>query len=78
MDANDRNPGDAEAAGALAAMAETYGRELSVGDWANFRNWWAAGGICGGRVVRVMQGGFLVNVDGTGALYVHGRDVVGF
>ena len=52
MDANcDTHPGDAEAAGAVAGMQETYGRPLpEVGDWV-------AGTSCGrafsGEVLQV-------------------------
>jgi len=34
MDAN-RMPGDAEAAGAIAGMQETYGRHFAVGDFVS-------------------------------------------
>lgn len=39
MDATDRMPGDAEAAGAAAAMAETYGERVAhaVGDTVTFQ-----------------------------------------
>ena len=52
MDANERNPGDAEAAGAAAGMAETYGRVYAVGDYVS-------GMSCGKRFA-----GQIAQVDG--------------
>lgn len=49
MDANERMPGDAEAAAAVAGMQDVYGRPLAehaVGDWIS---WHAADGIRSGR-----------------------------
>ena len=52
MDAIERNPGDAEAAGAAAAMAEIYGRVYAVGDYVS--------GVSGGE----RFAGQITQVDG--------------
>jgi hypothetical protein len=65
MDANERMPGDNEAAAAIAGLREIYGRDLAVGDWLTFRrDWWPAGRTASGRVHAVGEAGWLVEVDG--------------
>lgn len=65
MDANDRMPGDAEAAAAAAGMAETYGRDIAGGDWITFRRaGWPTARTASGRVHHVQADGWIVEVDG--------------
>lgn len=78
MDANERNPGDAEAAAAIAGLVEIYGRDLSVGDWLTFRRpWWPSGRTASGRVHQVGEGGWIVSVGGDCG-YVRRDELVAF
>lgn len=65
MDANERNPGDAEALGAAAGMQDLYGRRIEIGSeicW-RFDEWpgrtFAKDVVCGFR-----HGRFIVDHDG--------------
>jgi hypothetical protein len=61
MDANERMPGDAEAAAAVAGMQDVYGRPLpSIGDWINGSS---GGKQWAGRVIGVEGSTVLVDVD---------------
>lgn len=65
MEANERMPGDNEAAAAIAAMLETYGVDLIVGDWVTFRrDHWPAGRTASGKIHAKNDVGFLVEIDG--------------
>jgi hypothetical protein len=76
MDANERMPGDREAAAAIAGLAEVYGRDLAVGDWITFRReWWPSGRTASGRVQQVGDHGWLVQVEGDVA-YVKRSELV--
>lgn len=73
MDANtERMPGDAEAAGAAAAMGDLYGRRLSIGDAVTYRrDSWPAGHSQPGRIVGFKNGRVLLDVfDGNGFVEV--------
>jgi hypothetical protein len=65
MDANERVPGDAEAAAAVAGMAETYGHGVKVGDEHWFQPTVGSMPIPG-RVLDVNAGGMLVIADRSG------------
>ena len=63
---NNRHPGDAEYLGAVAGLADLYGRSHAVGDWVTYRrDGWEPGRPVSGRVVRVVPGGWYV-ADGVG------------
>ena len=66
MDANtERMPGDAEAAGAAAAMGDLYGRRLSIGDAVTYRrDSWPAGHSEPGRIVGFKNGRVLLDTVG--------------
>jgi hypothetical protein len=66
MDANtERMPGDAEAAGAAAAMGDLYGRRLSIGDAVTYRrDSWPAGHSEPGRIVGFKDGRVLLDTVG--------------
>jgi hypothetical protein len=73
MDANERMPGDAEAAAAVAGMQDAYGRPLpSIGDWIN-------GCSCGkqwsGRVMDVSDSTVIVGLDGGAHLIAPVSDI---
>lgn len=66
MDANERMPGDAEAAAAVAGMAETYGHGVKVGEEHWFQP--TAGAMpIPGRVLDTNAGGLIVIADRSGA-----------
>lgn len=61
MDANERMPGDAEAAAAAAGMTDLYGRSLSKGDAVRFRrDSWPASRSESGTVLAVHRGRLIV------------------
>lgn len=65
MDANERQPGDAEAAGAAAAMGDLYGRRLLIGDAVTYRrDSWPAGHSEPGRIVGFKDGRVLLDTVG--------------
>jgi len=65
MNAQERMPGDREAAAAVAGMAETYGHGMKVGDEHWFQPTVGAMPIPG-RVLDVNAGGMIVMADRTG------------
>lgn len=78
MDATNRMPGDAEAAGAVAGMRDIYGGWVSVGDFINWRrDAWPSGRSAKGRVLEVHDGGLVVELDGE-PMSVAAREVMPF
>lgn len=78
MDANERMPGDTEAAAAISGLVELYGRDLAVGDWVTFRrDWWPCGRTMSGRIHQVGDNGWLVQVESEIA-YVKRSELVAF
>jgi hypothetical protein len=71
MDANDRQPGDAEAAAAAAGMQELYGHHYAVGDLVNGRS---GGKDWSGRITQI--DGERLTIEGDGFwLAVQASDV---
>jgi hypothetical protein len=69
MDAMERSPGDAEAAAAVAGMAETYGHGIKVGAEHWFQP--AIGAMpIPGRVLDVNAGGMIVIADRSGTEHI--------
>jgi hypothetical protein len=73
MDANERMPGDAEAAAAVAGMQDVYGRPLpSIGDWINGSS---GGKQWSGRVMDVSGSTVIVGLDGGAHLVAPTSDI---
>ena len=65
MDANERNPGDAEAVAAIFGLQEIYGDRFEVGDTVRFRrHWWPSGMTASGRIQQIGESGWLVEMEG--------------
>jgi hypothetical protein len=69
MDASERMPGDAEAAAAVAGMAETYGHGIRVGEEHWFQPSVGAMPIPG-RVLDANAGGMIVIADRSGTEHI--------
>lgn len=69
MDASERMPGDAEAAAAVAGMAETYGHGIRVGEEHWFQPSVGAMPIPG-RVLDVTPSGIIVIADRSGTEHI--------
>ena len=71
MDANDRQPGDAEAAAAAAGMQQTYGHAFAIGDLVSGVS---AGRSWSGRITEI--DGERLTIEGDGFwLAVQASDV---
>lgn len=65
MDANERNPGDAEAAGAAAGMQDLYGRRIEIGSEVCWRlDEWPVGRFAKDVVCGFRHGCAIVDHDG--------------
>ena len=64
MEANERMPGDAEAAAAANAMTDLYGRRLEKGQEVAYRrDSWPAGMSEAGRIVAFGRGRILIETE---------------